>query len=912
MEKVLTDERGRAVVDTSTRVAMLFDSSFNLEYCNPAAYELFGFISKEDFYARFVEYTKEHTPETLSNGKPSVSIIDRLTAVAEEGSAKMETELLIDGATLVFDVEMQRISYGESFGIACFISDITDIRRHEQELTHANEQIELQLAKLNMVMKAAELALWDMAVVQDDPANPDNPIMWSDEIRYMLGYTDENDFPNILDSWTRLVHPEDLEAVVKAFIDHLFDTTGQTSYSVECRVKTRSGEYGFFRTTGETIRDAKGNPLRVVGALIDINDTKTLIREIENQRAEAEAANKAKSSFLSMMSHEIRTPMNAILGITEILLQNESLDLSTREALGKIFTSGDLLLNIINDILDLSKIEVGKMELLNEQYSVSSLISDSVQVNMMRIGSKPIQFDLSIDENIPSQLLGDELRVKQVLNNLLSNAFKYTAAGSVKLEVATHESEKDSEIIIIVRISDTGRGMTKEQVQKIFDEYSRFDMAANRTTEGTGLGMSITQNLISLMDGSISIESEPGKGSVVTVRLPQGRMDCEALGSERARSLEQFRTSSFAHTRRTLISYESMPYGRVLIVDDVEANIYVAKGLLAPYKLTIEHVISGFDAIEKIKNGSVYDIIFMDYMMPIMDGLEATKIIRDMGYAFPIVALTADAVSGQAELLVRSGFDDFISKPIDTRQLNTVLNKLIRDKQPPEVIAAARAQTETTKEAASEIEPQPSVDPQFAEILARDSAKALEGLKTIHENNDYQNEDNLRKFIIHTHSMKTIFANIGRADLSEFAQDLETAGRNKTIETVISQIPDFLSLLQSFVNATTQQANADEGKVLEEDTLHLAQMLNAIAQACKKYDGRAADEALAELQKTAWQTQTSGFLSMIAQYLLHSDFEEAVKEIEDWLLRCAQDDKAAAQDDKAVAQDDKAVAQDDK
>ncbi|MDR2569058.1 MAG: hypothetical protein LBD23_02005, partial [Oscillospiraceae bacterium] len=223
-----------------------------------------------------------------------------------------------------------------------------------------------------------------------------------------------------------------------------------------------------------------------------------------------------KSQFLSTMSHEIRTPMNAILGITELQLLNDNLDQNVRDGLEKIYTSGDMLLSIINDILDLSKIEAGKLEMLIASYDTSSLISETVQLNVMRIGSKPINFELQIDENLPVFLSGDELRIKQILNNVLSNAFKYTLEGTVSfkisVETATNKDAAD-EVIVSFTVSDTGQGMTKEQVDKLFDEYSQFNMEANRKTEGTGLGLSITRNLIRMMRGTIAIESEAEKGS---------------------------------------------------------------------------------------------------------------------------------------------------------------------------------------------------------------------------------------------------------------------------------------------------------------------------------------------------------------------------------------------------------------
>ena len=438
--------------------------------------------------------------------------------------------------------------------------------------------------------------------------------------------------------------------------------------------------------------------LGLIAAVITSVYIKRPFDRIEILKEEADAANKAKSSFLSIMSHEIRTPMNAILGISEVQLQKETLEPSLKEAFEKIFTSGDLLLSIINDILDLSKIEAGKLELLTDKYEVASMISDTTQLNMMRIGDKLIKFDLKINENLPAYLIGDELRIKQILNNLLSNAFKYTDEGYVELSIYPETGRNDNEITLVISVSDTGQGMTDDQISKLFDVYSQFNRQVNRTKEGTGLGMSITHNLINMMAGNIQIKSKPGEGSVFTVRFPQGKYGSDIMGREAAENLEQFRMRSREFFEKINISHDPMPYGSILVVDDVEANIYVAKGLLTLYDIKIDSANSGIKAIEKIKNGQKFDIIFMDHMMPDMDGIEATKQIRDLGYKAPIIALSANALGGQAEVFIKNGFDDFISKPIDIRHLNHILNKYVRDRYPKEVIEEARRQRAEKKD----------------------------------------------------------------------------------------------------------------------------------------------------------------------------------------------------------------------
>ena len=407
---------------------------------------------------------------------------------------------------------------------------------------------------------------------------------------------------------------------------------------------------------------------------------------VESQQA-AEAATRSKSEFLATMSHEIRTPMNAIIGIAQIQLQRENLPDEQSAALEKIYSSGNSLLGIINDILDMSKIETGKMELNPAEYDVPSLINDAVQINIVRIGSKQIEFTLELDENLPSRLFGDELRLKQILNNLLSNAIKYTEKGQVKLSVSHIPVGED--VMLRFAIEDTGQGMNGEDKERLFSEYLRFNAEVNRTTEGTGLGLNITKKLVEMMDGTIRVESEYGKGSTFTVMVKQKATKCPSIGAAVVKRLRNFTFTGDRQAARLHIIREPMPYGSVLVVDDVETNLYVAEGLLSPYKLKIETADSGFAAIEKVQaanggSGKTYDIIFMDHMMPKMDGIETTEKLRELGYKGIIVALTANALVGNDEMFLQHGFNGFIPKPIDVIQLNAALNRFIRDKYPQE------------------------------------------------------------------------------------------------------------------------------------------------------------------------------------------------------------------------------------
>jgi CheY-like chemotaxis protein/anti-sigma regulatory factor (Ser/Thr protein kinase) len=502
---------------------------------------------------------------------------------------------------------------------------------------------------------------------------------------------------------------------------------------------------------------------------------------------------------------------------------------------------------------------------------------------MMRFDSKPIVFDLNVDENIPLTLSGDELRIKQILNNLLSNAFKYTNSGKVKLQVAVENAPQNNanQITLMFRVSDTGQGMTPEQLDKLFDEYTRFNTEANREIEGAGLGMSITKHLVDLMNGKITVESEYGKGSAFTVLLPQGAVDAGVLGKAMVENLMQFRLGRMSQMKKApQIVREYMPYGKVLIVDDVETNLYVAKGLMSPYGLSIDTADSGFETIEKIKNGARYDIVFMDHFMPKMDGIETAKKIRGLGYTAPIVALTANALAGQAEIFFANGFDDFISKPIDIRQLNTVLNKMVRDKYPIETVEAARRQQSSMKKTA--VATKSSLSRELAKIFIRDAKKIIGILETIHEKRDNYGDEEITSYIINVHAMKSALAGIGENALSDFARKLEEAGRERVFSVMTKETPAFLNALREVIKKITPNEDNGADGIRDNDLVYLREKLALIQEACAEYDKKTFKNTLAQLQGKTWPRKVRELLDSVSEHLLHSDFDEAAKLIEDF------------------------------
>jgi CheY-like chemotaxis protein len=396
-------------------------------------------------------------------------------------------------------------------------------------------------------------------------------------------------------------------------------------------------------------------------------------------------------------------------------------------------------------------------------------------------------------------------------------------------------------------------------------------MEASRTTVGTGLGMSITKRLVDMMGGALHVESKLGAGSVFTVRLPQEDAGNGVLGKELSENLRQFRVDFKDPFTKNTFTREYMPYGSALVVDDVETNLYVAKGLLSPYGLAVDTALSGPEAIAKIKSGRIYDIILMDHMMPEMDGIEATQKIREQGYAQPIVALTANAMSGQAEMFLSRGFDAFISKPIDLRQMDVTLNKLVRDRYPIETIEAARKQKRTIAAKT----PKAATDPQLAGIFARDAEDAVAALEDINSRWDTISPDDLALYIVNVHAMKSALANIGAPELSGAALRLEQAGRKRDTSLLREETVSFITDLRAVIGRIKPKEPDRTGGVTDEDKALLREKWLVIQAACEAYDKKGAKDALAELRRKVWPRPVKEALEAVAEHLLHSDFEEA-------------------------------------
>ena len=646
------------------------------------------------------------------------------------------------------------------------------------------------------------------------------------------------------------------------------------------------------------VRVPYGDDFVVAGYTRDLREHNKMMREIERGEElleaaliEAQKANRAKSDFLANMSHEMRTPLNAVIGLSGLCLDGGRLDAEDRSTIEKVYNSGSTLLNLVNDILDISKIEAGMLELTEVDYDVPSLINDTVTQNILRINEKPVKFILDIDEGIYARLRGDELRVKQIMNNLLSNAIKYTREGHVTLCIRCFREGGNVRFTIEVR--DTGRGIKPEDIGKLFLDYAQLDLESNRAIEGTGLGLPITKNLAELMGGTINVESEYGTGSVFTVSILQKFIEETVISKETIESLKNFRYSEGRHIRHARISRIALPYARVLVVDDNQTNLDVAKGLMKPYGMQIDCVDSGQRAIDAIRaNNAKYDAIFMDHMMPGMNGIEATKVIRELGTEYaekiPVIALTANAISGSEEMFLNRGFQAFLSKPIDISRLDEVLRRWVRNKefekkyfeQHPMIAEELQAGIHNGQERRKADDRRSGIERRKArmkfagmdmekgkERFGGDRATYEEVLRSYTANTpalldsiENINEDGLPAYAITVHGIKGSSRGIGADMIGDSAENLEHAAKAGDIDYVAKHNPVFLETARKLIRDLEDMLSdngAENGKPTKAQPDNDA--LLKLLEACKAFSMDEAEDAMAEID--AYHYESDGGLA---------------------------------------------------
>lgn len=595
----------------------------------------------------------------------------------------------------------------------------------------------------------------------------------------------------------------------------------------------------------------------------DITETKKYVNELIEMRQRADTANSAKSDFLANMSHEIRTPMNAITGFAELCLREKDYRYA-----GDIKTAAKNLIMIINDILDISKIESGKLELVPSVYNTEDMIGDVISIIRVQISEKNgVEFKTDVDRRLPKKMYGDEVRLKQILINLLGNAVKFTKSGTVGFSVRELSRSGDS-ISLIFKVYDTGIGIRREDIPKLFENFQQVDTKKNREIEGSGLGLPISKNLAEMMNGTITVESEYGKGSAFTVVLQQKISDQSHISANAADSGER--------EERSAVLYA--PKAHVLVVDDNKVNLNVTSHILSIYGITPELADCGRQAIEKINSG-YFDLVFMDHMMPELDGVDTTKIIRSRSDAYsrglPIVALTANAVSGAKEMFLSSGFNDFISKPIQLPQLEKILVRWLPEQMISYTGAKKSAQGSASDDALRLLgiidgEPEiserseeecgsfiiPNVDVRlglercggnldaYLAVLKTFMETAAESIERIER---FSRDRSYKDYSVEVHGLKSSAMAIGANDLSETARQLETAGREEDYKRIMSDTPALIAMYTDVAEHIKPLVMPEKDGSRENPPIDEAFMRSELEKALEAIDELDSDGALAIL-----------------------------------------------------------------
>ncbi len=605
----------------------------------------------------------------------------------------------------------------------------------------------------------------------------------------------------------------------------------------------------------------------------------TELAKMEERRAKA--ANDAKSNFLANMSHEIRTPINAVLGMNEVILR-ECKDEKIIEYARNIEGAGRTLLSLINDILDFSKIEAGSMEIHEGEYDLSTILNDIFNMVHIKAEQKMLDLKFDVDEKIPDRLMGDEVRFRQIIVNILNNAIKYTTRGSVTLMIKGERTFNDS-VLLRMDVIDTGIGIKPEDMPSLFDKFKRLDIDKNKTVEGTGLGLAITASLLELMGGTIDVHSEYGKGSVFKMTLPQKIVNDAPIGDFKTRLQESLKE------RKEYKEKFTAPKATVLVVDDTPMNHVVIRELLKHTLLKLESARSGLECLEK-QHGKKYDLIFLDYRMPGMDGIETLsamkKDVDSPNIDTPVIVLTANAISGARENFLREGFDDYLSKPIESDKLEKALIKYL----PKEKVELTKSDGDDDNNKA--LEGSPEQIPDYLSNLEKvDVEEGLKNcgsvesylsiLKVYYESADMTRNNietaydakNIKDYTSYVHSLKSTSRTIGAKELSKLSEMLEKAGNDGDVETIEEFHNELLNLHSIVISALSRIPDFDEDAA--EDISDINKELISIPQMIDAY------QTIIEVSKSLDYDTLTFILDSLKKYKLRPEDKEIIKKIGD-------------------------------
>ncbi len=627
-------------------------------------------------------------------------------------------------------------------------------------------------------------------------------------------------------------------------------------------------------------RENLGEENNSVGTIYLVNDETDYYQYLEDMRVQkeiADEANKAKSNFLANMSHEIRSPINAILGMDEMIIRESSEDDIVGYA-SDIKTSSQTLLSIVNDILDFSKVEEGKMEIIPTEYEVGDMISNLISMVSERIVNKGLRFKVIVDERIPRVLYGDEIRIKQCILNLLTNAVKYTKEGEVEFRVV-YDDISDDEIALKVMVRDTGIGMKEEDMDKLLSPFTRIEERRNRNIEGTGLGMTITAKLLQLMGSRLEVDSVYGKGSTFSFMINQRVVSSEPIGDFYAKSLAD---------KNSVPKYQESfhaPDGRILVIDDTEINLAVITNLLKKTKLTIDTAPSAKQGIELLEKNH-YDVVLIDHMMPEMDGIQALHYMRDNDLVpnSKCVVLTANAVSGVREMYMSEGFDDYLSKPVNPEVLEQRLvewlpkDKVIVDIEDEEVQDEAKRDKIL---GISEIDEEKGIaycgskDAYLSVInifheTAEDKANEI---RKNYEENDWEN------FTINVHALKSSARVIGAKELSEKAKKMEEAGKRHDIDEINRDIDSLLEDYRSLNDKLKVLDKKDDDSLMEFTESMKKDAFNTMIEIANSMDYGMMETLLDDLKSYRLSDEDDKIIKNIRKMLLELDWDGISEEL---------------------------------
>ena len=735
-------------------------------------------------------------------------------------------------------------------------TDVTEILSVQQETKETRDRLETAL-------EASHAGVWEMDFVN-------NIVTYDAMCAHLFGLNADSHAMPLDECVAHLVKVIPQFAETKSFLGLQNRAAIESNFARDILVRLPNDTQHYIRNYGNTLCDEEGKAIRTIGMTINITQRVQIENELIAAKEAAEEAGRAKIQFLFNMSHEIRTPMNAIIGMTD-LVKNEELSARQRRYVNDIQISANALLSTINDILDFSKIDAGKLQLNAINFDLISLLNNLSSMFAYTAQTKGISFAMHIKDELPSCLFGDDIRLRQALINILGNAVKFTKQGGVTMTVWAKEN------MLYCDIRDTGIGIKREDISKIFGAYNQVDESSNRSITGTGLGLSITQNLIDLMGGTITLESEYGVGTVFHMAIPI------VLGD--ASKLEPVESE---------VSLIYAPRANVLVVDDVEVNLTVASGMLKLYGIDCDTASGGIEAIEMIA-AKKYDIVFMDHMMPEMDGVETTKVLRESYDAstLVIIALTANAVQGAQKVLINAGMNDYLSKPIDKMRLNQILLKwLPADKILKEQPGEKKPESEEDKgtsplllclEQIEEIDIQYGLDllsgmrdvyEKSLHIFARrlpESTKRLEG---------FMLEGDLANFAIEVHGLKGSFYNIGAVGLAKKAEALELHAKDGDKAFCEANFPDLLSHLKTFYEklaAAIAKSSANENVASAlGDTEELKERIPVVLALLDDFESDEALQILQDLHKYDYGQQVNEALSQACQFIEMFDYDGAI------------------------------------